>query len=79
MVQGNYGILMSIKRGEFMVRELIIKYEIGNGKIRLIGVTGEAKSKKEILHLFKKIRKMIKLYKVEHVYEVVECMESNVN
>ncbi|HDY87338.1 MAG TPA: hypothetical protein ENH82_04380 [bacterium] len=64
-----------------MVRELIIKYEIENGKISLIGVTGEAKSKKEILRLFKEIRKMIKLYKVEHVYEVDESieMESSVN
>ena len=64
-----------------MVRELIIKYETGNGKIRLIGVTGEAKSKKEILRLFKEIRKMIKLYKVEHVYEVNESIvtEYNVN
>ncbi len=64
---------------EFMVRELIIKYEIENGKIRLIGVTGEAKSKKEILRFFKAIRKMIKLYKVEHVYEVNESIETEYN
>ncbi len=67
--------------GKFMVRELIIKYEIENGKIRLLGVTGEAESKKEILHLLKIIRKTVKYYKVEHVYENDESieMESSVN
>lgn len=58
-----------------MVRELIIKYKIENGKIRLIGFTGEAGSKKEILHLLKTIRKTVKYYKIKHVYEVDESIE----
>lgn len=65
---------MAIKQGgflvqdEIMVKNIIIEYTVHDSEAKITGITGSASSKIEILRLLKASYKIIKAYKVQHVY-----------